>query len=178
MRLLLVRHGKSAGNEAGVVEGHLPGRLTDAAVEESRVLAEHLKDFGVDHIYSSDLKRAADTAREIASYHEGTLLEFTDVLRTRNYGVFQGKPVSECWPPGTMFWERTAPGGESLDDVRWRIKGFLGELREKHREDTVIVVSHKCVLMIMLSLLHGIDYEAAFGQVPGNASYIVVGVDA
>jgi broad specificity phosphatase PhoE len=52
-------------------------------------LAARLSSERIDRIVSSDLARAADTAREIAGRHPGALVEFTEELRERHLGQWQ-----------------------------------------------------------------------------------------
>ncbi len=93
MKLLITRHGETKENVKGIVQGHLHGNLTEKGIHQAEKLALRLKNEKIDHIYSSDLRRAADTAKLIAKYHPDTPLEFVKELREKTKVVFKGKLV-------------------------------------------------------------------------------------
>lgn len=68
MIIYIVRHGQTAENLQMILQGHLPGTLTDKGKEQVRNAAEHLaeKDVQFKCIVSSDLKRAMDSANIIS----------------------------------------------------------------------------------------------------------------
>ena len=95
MILIITRHGETIENKQGIMQGHLPGTLSEHGIEQAKKLAERLKEEKIDFIYSSDLARAADTAKEIAKFHPNISINFTKELRERNLGELQGRKASE-----------------------------------------------------------------------------------
>src|SRR3989344_5231524 len=95
MRLILTRHGETIENKMGIIQGHLPGKLSKLGKEQAKKLAKRLKNEKIDFIYSSDLARAADTAKEIAKFHPIIPVEFVEDLRERYLGSFQGTKTNE-----------------------------------------------------------------------------------
>ena len=95
MILILTRHGETVLNKQGILQGHLPGELTDEGIMQAKKLAKRLKDEKIDAIYSSDLKRAADTAKEIAKLHPDAGFHLVKELREGDSGSFTGKKSSE-----------------------------------------------------------------------------------
>jgi broad specificity phosphatase PhoE len=91
MKLILTRHGETEENKLGIMQGHMPGKLSGLGIEQAKRLALRLKEERIDFIYSSDLARASDTAKAIAKYHPNTPIEFVEELRERDLGEFQGK---------------------------------------------------------------------------------------
>ncbi len=92
MKLILTRHGETIENKEGSLQGHLPGRLSETGKEQARKLALRLKDEKIDAIYSSDLVRTVDTAREIAKHHNSIPLHFVPKLReTRSWNFIRKK---------------------------------------------------------------------------------------
>jgi broad specificity phosphatase PhoE len=89
MKIILTRHGRTVENDAGILQGHLPGTLNDTGKEQARKLAERLSWERIDRAYSSDLARAADTANTIMAFHPDTPLEFTEELREASLGDWQ-----------------------------------------------------------------------------------------
>lgn len=95
MKIILTRHGRTVENDAGILQGHLPGTLNELGKEQARKVAERLAGEHIDRAYSSDLARAADTARTIMAHHPGATLEFTEELRESSLGEWQGKTKEE-----------------------------------------------------------------------------------
>src|SRR5574337_351345 len=125
-RLLLVRHGETAWNADGRVQGHLDIALNDVGRTQARRLAEKLRDEGerIDLIYSSDLARARQTAQAVADA-AGVPLQITPALRERCFGAFEGRRFADVQaelPQDAERWRRRDPhwtppgGGESLLD--------------------------------------------------------------
>ena len=67
--LILVRHGNSVTNVTNTFAGSLDAELNEMGNKQARLTAEYLKKFKIDKIYSSDLKRAYNTAVPIAEFH-------------------------------------------------------------------------------------------------------------
>ena len=117
MRLIITRHGETEENQAGILQGHLPGKLSVLGIEQARKVALRLKDEKIDLIFSSDLARASDTAKEIAKFHPNVPVKFVKDLRERNYGEFQGKKESTFDSDGknhnSLQWKKV----ETLEDL-------------------------------------------------------------
>lgn len=146
MKLILARHGETIENEQGIIQGHLPGTLSKKGIEQIKRVAERLRDESIDFIYSSDLARSADTAKEIAKYHPNTPIKFVRELRERNMGEFQGKKKSDIeWYKKRKHYSELGikpKGGESLEELHGRAKRFLYDALRKHKNDTVLFVGH------------------------------------
>jgi len=91
MQLFLVRHGETIENKESIIQGHMPGKLSLKGIKQTEQIAERLKIENFDYIYSSDLARAADTAKTIAKFHPNSNMIFTKNLREQNLGELQGK---------------------------------------------------------------------------------------
>jgi len=161
MRVIFVRHGETVENREHILQGHLHGRLTDAGIKQAKEVAIKLKDEKIDYIYSSDLARAADTAKEIAKFHPDVPLVLTDALRERNIGTWQGKKYDDIgwtfeanWEPG-----KRQGGGETLEEVYERMEKFAKELFKKHKNETVLIVGHGFSGMMLVGALMGKKIE-------------------
>ena len=146
MKLIITRHGETEENAQGIIQGHLPGTLSKLGIEQAERIANRLKDEKIDFIYSSDLARAADTAKKIAKFHPDTPLEFVKEIRERNQGEWQGKKSSEINRADPSLKKDVIGviplGGESYEQLYDRAKKFLDEVLHKHRNDTVLLVTH------------------------------------
>ncbi|MBI2145774.1 histidine phosphatase family protein [Candidatus Woesearchaeota archaeon] len=157
MILIITRHGETEENKAGIIQGHLPGKLSEEGVQQAQKVALQLRMEKVDYIYSSDLARAADTAREIARFHPQAILVFTKELRERNLGEFQGKKKTDFgW--GARDFKATAldpQEGETLEQLYHRAENFLQHIISKHRADTVLFVGHNGINKALLAVITG-----------------------
>lgn len=166
--LTVIRHGQTVANATGNVQGHSNTPLTNLGIQQAMALAHHFKSIGwtFDRIYSSDLGRARDTAKLIASIcgRDGTGRVIEDVrLRERKYGPrFEGKPVETLKLEASMFgfddssFTHYVPdGSESMEDVMARVRDFCCEhlWTSCHQDEEVLVVSHWATIKEFLKLL-------------------------
>ena len=70
MKLILVRHGETLWNRENRIQGHTDVELSDDGRMQVKKLALSMEKDKIDAIYSSPLKRAYDTARAIARFHD------------------------------------------------------------------------------------------------------------
>ena len=154
MRLILVRHGETEENVAGILQGQTPGVLTAAGIDQARKLALRLKDEKIDFIYSSDLKRASDTAEAIAAFHLSVPFELTPLLRERSLGDLHGFQV----PAGENMHVYSdgiidPPNGETFPQMAERAEKFFHEILGKHHSQTVLCVAHNGFNRTFMSFL-------------------------
>ena len=150
MKLIVARHGETIENVKGISTGHLPGTLTERGIRQARVLGTKLKREKIDAIYSSDLRRASETAKEI-SLKLGIPVNYTKELRERNFGELQGKKggptLKSAFP---MSFE--PKNAESLSHLNGRIRRFLADVVKKHKNDTVLFVTHGGVMHVLQAI--------------------------
>lgn len=147
--LLLIRHGVTEWNVEGRYQGHLPTPLSPAGIEQSQRLAARLRDQPIQAIYSSDLPRAAHTARIVGEALGLEVLQVTD-LRERDVGSWQGLTMAEIRArdsEGVALWQREPytylqPGAEAHDHVQARVADFLEQVVERHQEQQVALITH------------------------------------
>lgn len=166
MRLIITRHGETEENKIGKLQGHLPGKLSVLGIEQAKKVAERLKDEKIDYIYSSDLARAADTAKEIAKYHPDTPTEFTQEMREKDLGDWTGVLKSELGiNKKDLIVDVIQPKeGESREQIVQRATSFYEKLSNKHLNDTVLVVGHNGINKILISVITGQPKEELPGQ--------------
>ena len=160
-QLLVVRHGETTWNGAGRIQGHLDSPLTPRGVAQARAAGARLARERIGALYSSDLGRAQETAREIAAVT--ALPVRIDVhLRERSFGVLEGKTWDEIATEhpidARLLREdpfRPAPRGESLAQFRDRVTEALRRIAEEASAERVGIVTHGGVL--------GVLYRTAMG---------------
>jgi broad specificity phosphatase PhoE len=163
--LTLVRHGETLANVDRVWHGSIDTRLTELGMRQAERVAAHLGERCRDAaaLYSSDLRRAHDTARVIGTALDLPVRLDAD-LREYDLGSWEGKTYRELYERHRL-WDHMredpefAPhGGETPRQVASRLSGALGRIAREHRGERVIVVSHGGALTMALGALLDGDY--------------------
>ncbi len=130
MKITITRHGETVeGLRGEALGGRRHGHLAPSGKEQARVLAKNLRSEKYDMIFSSYLKRAKDTALEVAKYHPKTPIKFLKVLRERD-------------------------PGESPEAICKRIKDFL-EKYVSSRFTSILIVSHTGTSRALTLMIQG-----------------------
>jgi len=158
MRVILTRHGETIENRMQITQGHLPGKLSEKGIEEARKLAERLKEEDIAAIYSSDLARAADTAKEIAKCHPTVPVYFVEKLRERDHGSWTGRSHDE------IQYEKYPDDAESAEHMQERARSILDKAFEKYSNSTVVFVGHGAINLAILSIIMGKPADAIYEQ--------------
>ena len=155
--LLLVRHGETAFNRAGRVQGWIDEPLNESGLQQAGLIAQRLRRETVHAIYSSDLRRAYLTAETI-----GRALNLpisADArLREHRLGELEGLNGEEM---RARFPQRVAqqaasslrvpaPGEEPMDAFVARVRACVDEIVVRHPEQTVLLVTHGGALHSLL----------------------------
>lgn len=170
-RILLVRHGETEFNRARRIQGHLDVPLNESGRAQARAIGQRLAGEQIAYCVSSDLSRAADTAREIVRHHDLDLV-LTPDLREAHLGELQSRYLHELdlLPPELTSYRRLRdtrakpPGGESLLDVRRRAQRVARGLAKSDRSlppGDFLVVGHGGSLRALLTVLLGLPCLAA-----------------
>jgi len=156
-QLIIVRHGETDANLDNRLQGQCDTPLSEEGRRQASLVAQRLKTCGAQAIYSSDLKRAVDTARTIA---EELKLPVTTspALREARYGAWEGKSWEEILvqtPDAAERYvrspfENTPPDAEPLAEVAERVLVYLKQVAEGHAGETVIVVTHGGPIYVLL----------------------------
>ncbi|KAM5576474.1 phosphoglycerate mutase-like protein 4 [Rosa sericea] len=154
--IMVVRHGETAWNADGRIQGHLDVELNDAGRQQAAVVGNRLsKDPKISLVYSSDLKRAYETAQIIAARCGGLNVVTDPDLRERHLGDLQGLVFREAAKLSSKAYQaftshRTCQdipgGGESLDQLYDRCTSALERIGGKHKGERVVVVTHGGVI--------------------------------
>lgn len=155
MKLYLVRHGETVENIEGIVQGQIEGRLSDGGIEQVKLIAKRFEHEAIDAIYSSDLARAADTAKEIHRYHPNIPFHLVELLRERDFGPYDGKNGEEVG----FDWDNMPPEVEPIEALYQRARTFLDEVYDAYPNGTILLVSHSGTLNALLSVLPGKSLE-------------------
>jgi broad specificity phosphatase PhoE len=163
--LLLARHGESDWNRARRWQGHADRPLTDLGRRQARELAERLADVELDAVFSSDLRRASETA-EIVARSQGLDVTTMPELREVDVGSWSGLTRTEAeerFPEAYVRWTAGAEGwddGETYEELAARVVGAVHEIAEDLPGDRVLVVAHGGSIRVIHAAALGIDVHA------------------
>jgi 2,3-bisphosphoglycerate-dependent phosphoglycerate mutase len=175
--VLVVRHGQTAWNALGRIQGHTDIDLDDTGRRQAQALGGALADVGLDAIYASDLARARDTARP-AARRAGLTVVADPGLRERGFGIFEGLThleVAARWPELARRWRARDPdfdpeGGESLARFNERSVACAARIASRHAGQTVALVTHGGVLDCLYRAATRVGLREARTWQLGNAS--------
>lgn len=156
--LLLVRHGETDWNREGRVQGHSDVPLNDTGRAQARALAARLAAERVDAVYASDLRRARDTACEVARA-SGHPVTTTPDLREKHFGSWEGLTRDEILSRDPDALSGPWGDGETRDEMADRVLHALREIAARHEGETVVVVSHGGPLRAVQRTLGMVDDE-------------------
>jgi broad specificity phosphatase PhoE len=149
-------HSTSEDNEAGIATGWLPGRLSEHGREQARELGQRRRHDGLDVVFTSDLRRAVETA-EIAFAGSPLPVVADERLRECDYGELNGtaEPVHDR----DARLDVPYPGGESWRQAVARVGGFLEELRRDQAGERVLVIGHSATRLALEVTANGRELE-------------------
>jgi probable phosphoglycerate mutase len=148
-RVVLLRHGRTAHNATGRIQGQLDVDLDDVGRAQALAVADALVEATPYAVVSSDLARAKDTAMPLAD-RSGVSLTLDPRLREISLGEWQGLTADEAeqrFPEEYAAWRRGEDvrrgGGETYLDAGRRAAECIGELVQGLPDGrTLIVVTH------------------------------------
>lgn len=164
MRLILARHGETMWNRENRILGHTEIELTETGRKQAERLALALKDEKVTAIYTSPLRRARETADEIARFHQLEVLP-DDALKELDAGELDGLTFDEVMERYGQFlqeWLRDTtslkmPGGESVAELQERAWNAVERIVGDHPDGVVVLVSHSFAIMSIIARALGMS---------------------
>ncbi|HVN62556.1 MAG TPA: histidine phosphatase family protein [Gaiellaceae bacterium] len=136
--LLLVRHAETEWNREGRWQGHADPPLNEAGRAQAQALARSLVGERVDAIYSSDLRRAAETA-EILAAALGLPVTTDPDLREIDVGSWSGLTREEV---AVQFPDWDTHDGETREALEVRVVAAVRLIAQRHPDGQVLVVTH------------------------------------
>lgn len=162
-RIILVRHGETDWNVERRIQGSTDIPLNSNGEAQAQRLSMRLSPIHLDAIYTSDYIRAERTARIVHECHRDAPLLVRPELRERNWGNLEGlkwEEIQRDHPEVVEGVTSGAPdfapaGGESKAQVNGRAVGLMREIAAQRPDETVLVVTHGGVAVIILK--HALD---------------------
>ncbi|CAM4083374.1 histidine phosphatase family protein [Deinococcus marmoris] len=166
----VVRHGESTWNTEGRYQGQADVPLSHVGILQAASLAERMTGQHFDAVYTSDLRRAAQTAEAVAERLDGPPpVQLDPGLREIDVGELSGLVIADIREQYPEYlealkadpWATRRPGGESMEDLYARSGAAFETLRARHPGQRVLVFTHGGVVRVAVGL--------ALGGVPANA---------
>jgi broad specificity phosphatase PhoE len=160
MEIVFETHSLTVDNELGVATGWQGGELSSEGRRLAAELGERYRDSPPSAVFTSDLKRAVETA-EIAFGATTIPIHVDRRLRECDYGEMTGMSVDRHAAErphrvGTPF-----PGAESYLHVVERVRGFLTDVAQNSHHRSVVVIGHTATKWAFDYLILGVPLESS-----------------
>ena len=170
----LVRHGQQKRGDKDSPESQAyDAHLSDIGRKQAEAVGRALAGAQLEVVYSSNLVRAYETGKAIASSygHEVCVDE-----RLQEIGVFRDVPAQQSYEQAvgidkaqeatnrmveTLKWDSIAIG-EGSDDFRQRVHGAIWDIVRQHRSKKIAIACHGGVINAFLSEEYGLDRDFLF----------------
>ena len=153
--LYLARHGETVDNANQIMQGQTQGELNENGLRQAQELSAQWKDYDIDIVMASDLKRSVDTAAIIAAPH-GLEVVMTPLLRERDWGGFTGRYIPslkhEVWPDDI----------ETLENLLSRAGVFIAYVKMTYPGKKVLAVGHG----IINTAVQAVYFKKSMSEIP------------
>ncbi|TCS81293.1 putative phosphoglycerate mutase [Tepidibacillus fermentans] len=154
-KIFLVRHGQTDWNIERKYQGQQDIPLNEIGKAQALKVADRFfNEFQISAVYSSSLKRAKETAEEIAKRFQLTV-QIHDGLRERNFGLLEGKKIEEVIKqyPGIHMGNIEKFGSFDIEPfhlLKSRVYLAVKELAKRHVGESIVLVSHGAAINALL----------------------------
>lgn len=164
-KIYLLRHGETIWNREQRTQGKSNDiELAEEGRRQAESIAKRLKNDDIDLFFSSNLKRAFETASIIATEHNKEVIPYEE-LGEINFGCFEGLKYSEIKEKHKevfSIWHENPgiariPGGETLMELKERVLTKLHQLLNENHGKNILIVSHGITIKVIIAALMGID---------------------
>ena len=160
----LVRHGETAWNNEGRIQGTQDLPLNDKGLFQARCAALRLEQIPCAQVYSSPMQRALQTAQQIAGDKRKIII--LDELIEQDYGAWSGKTLAyilKNFPKEFVAWRHNKlgyelPDGEPKAHILQRANIVAQKLLSA-QDSTLIVVTHGAFSRSLLTVMLGEKYQ-------------------
>jgi alpha-ribazole phosphatase len=164
----LIRHG-TPDDVNGRCYGHQDVALSPEGKEQALDVSARLARESISQIYSSDLRRAFETANIIAEPH-GLSVQTVPDLREMHFGDLEGltyEEIQERRPDIFQLWmtcptETQFPNGECFRDLNVRVMRALDQVLARHNGESIAIVAHAGVIRLLLGRALSIPDKEVF----------------
>lgn len=166
--LILIRHGRTALNASGCLQGRIDEPLDDVGLAEAKAVAKHVG--AVDELISSPLLRARQTADAF-----GMPYTIDERWIELSYGELEGRSTAdarsaEAWDHWRSDASYAPPGGESLLALDRRVRAALVDLAVQAADRSIVVISHVSPIKAAVAWALGAPVDIAWRSQLSQAS--------
>jgi broad specificity phosphatase PhoE len=181
--IVLIRHGETDWNRDSRFQGHADPPLNDAGRAQARELAAELADEGFAALYTSPLRRAAETAATLGAQFELEPVP-DDALKEVDVGSWSGltrDEAEERFPGGYARWLEYGHGwddGETYEELGGRVVAGLLNLGARHPDVSVLAVTHGGPIRSALAAAERVPFDEARRSIHviGNCATVRIAV--
>ena len=153
MKITLVRHGQTEENFTGIIQGHRNVLMNDTGRRQCERLRVKLKDKEFDYCYMSPLTRTVETAFILVGDRVQTIPD--DRLIDRDMGELEEK--NREMYNAYKFWDydlnKNDFNVETIQNIFKRCNDFLDYIKDKHKEQSILIVTHSSPYRALRHLL-------------------------
>ncbi len=162
--LYLIRHGETDWNVEGRYQGQADPPLNAKGLAQARQLAGALQNSGIQLLYTSPLRRAAQTADilaralDIPLFREPRLME----IHQGDWQTRLRAEIEALYPDlfrrwETQPWQVAPPGGETLEQVQARVYQAVDEISARHPNARLGLVTHRIPIALLKMRYQNLD---------------------
>ena len=165
MNLYVVRHGETIWNVERKVQGITDIPLTEKGMKEAEELQELISTLNIDVVISSPLERARETAKILID--SKLPINTDDRIKERDWGMNEGALIDavdrwDCWD---VVLNTKVQNIECIQDFMYRVSNFIEEIKIKHKDKNVLIVTHSAVSRVIHYLLGTIPEDANLSRI-------------
>ena len=174
--LYLVRHGETDWNARKLIQGHKDIPLNEKGRVQAKKLADELKGIDFDKIYSSDLKRASQTAEIIAQERNLKVITSSN-LRERDFGIFVGRTFvgEKNLIKLIKTLQKSIKEDSRIENDKNLLKRFAGYIKKISKNNLgkiILVATHAGTIRALLVSLGWGTYESLIDGCIDNLAYV------
>jgi broad specificity phosphatase PhoE len=155
-------HGTTTDNEQDLATGWQQGELSEKGREQAALLGKQASAHHFDAVFSSDLKRAVDSAT--IGFGAGHPIVQDQRLRECNYGDLNGTPARAFKDRMDEYIDKPFPEGESYRDVEARLRSFVADLGKHYHGKHIAIVAHQAPQLALDVILGGKTWPEAIAS--------------
>lgn len=166
MKIFLVRHGQDEDNARGILNGRRDMPLTKFGSEQAYAVAQKLKEYDIEVIYTSPLLRAYQTAQIISDVIAVDKVVVDQHLIERDFGVLTGRPVTDIprYADKIIVSDKVnyfieAKNAESFSALYYRAQEILNKIQKRHPDSTILIVAHGDIGKMIRGVHYGLNWE-------------------
>ena len=163
-QIILVRHAECEGNVSNCLTGRVDFKLTTKGQEMAQQLAEELKKYDIQTIYSSSSTRCVDTVKPIAKYLNIEIIK-SENLMEKYFGIYDGMKWEDVNKINPQILEDKnkyhdiigIPEQETTKELEKRMYDYISSISKQNEGKTILICSHGCAIFTFLNSIKYIE---------------------